>query len=280
VGALSVPESGNMAHMAQCIDIHTHAFPDAIAAPTVAQLAGSAKHATITAWADGTVAGLLASMDATGIEKSVICSIATKPAQFAAILAWSKSIRCERLIPFPSLHPRDEHLLDHLRELIDAGFTGVKMHSYYQDYDLDDPSLDEFHGALAEAGLILVIHAGFDFSFAQIRRADPQRILKVCRRFPRLKLIATHMGGWADWDEVEEHLIGQPLYMETSFAFESLAPDRLRRMLLAHPADYLLFGSDSPWTGQKESLAKLAALDLPPELFDKITSTNARALLG
>jgi len=266
--------------MSGFIDIHTHAFPDAMAAATVAQLAGSATNATVSAWADGTVAGLLASMDAAGIETSVVCSIATKPSQFASILAWSASIRSERLIPFPSLHPRDERLLDHLRQIIDAGFIGVKMHSYYQDYDLDEPSLDEFHGALAEVGLILVIHAGFDFSFPLVRRADPQRIAKIRRRFPQLKLIATHMGGWEDWNEAEEYLIGQPVYMETSFAFESLTPERLRRMLLAHPADYLLFGSDSPWTGQKESLAKLAALDLPPELFAKITSANGRALLG
>jgi len=266
--------------MASLIDIHTHAFPDAMAPATIVRLAESATSAKISAWADGTVAGLIASMDAAGIEKSVVCSIATKPAQFAAILNWSKSIRGERLIPLPSLHPRDEQLLSHLRDIIDAGFIGVKMHSYYQDYDLDDPSLDEFYGALAEAGLILVIHAGFDFSFVWTRRSDPQRILKTCRRFPKLKMIATHMGGWGDWDEAEKHLVGQPIYMETSMALERLGPERLRRMLLAHPAEYLLFGTDSPWTGQKESLAELAALDLPPELFTKITSTNARALLG
>jgi len=266
--------------MASLIDIHTHAFPDAMAPATIVRLAESATSTKISAWADGTVAGLIASMDAAGIEKSVICSIATKPAQFAAILNWSKSIRSERLIPLPSLHPRDEQLLEHLRDIIDAGFIGVKMHSYYQDYDLDDPGLNDFYGALAEAGLILVIHAGFDFSFVWTRRSDPQRIVKTCRRFPKLKLIATHMGGWEDWDEVEAHILGQPIYMETSMALDSLAPERLRRMLLAHPAEYLLFGTDSPWTGQRESLAKLAALDLPPELFTKITSTNARALLG
>ncbi|MDR0477131.1 MAG: amidohydrolase family protein [Desulfobulbaceae bacterium] len=263
--------------MSGYIDIHTHAFPDALAPATIAHLA---EEGGIPAWTDGTVAGLLTSMDEAGIEKSVVCSIATKPAQFAAILKWSQTIRSERLIPFPSLHPGDEQLLVHLRELIDAGFTGVKMHSYYQNYHLDDPSLYEFHGALTEAGLVLVIHAGFDFAFARTRLADPRRIAAICRRFPKLKLIATHMGGWEDWDDVEKYLVGQPIYMETSLALDSLAPPRLRKMLLSHPVDYQLFGTDSPWTGQKESLAKLTALDLPPKLFARITSANAHALLS
>jgi predicted TIM-barrel fold metal-dependent hydrolase len=256
------------------------AAQSALAAARAAVTAAREQLASNRALTDGTLAGLLASMDAAGIEKSVLCLIATKPAQFTTIFNWATAIRSQRLIPFPSLHPRDEHLLAHLGQVIDAQFGGIKMHSYYQDYDLDDPSLDAFHGLLAEAGLILVIHAGFDFSFARIRRADPLRIAKTCRRFPKLKMIATHMGGWEDWQEVEKHLLGQPIYLETSLAFDSLPPERLRKMLLAHPADYLLFGSDSPWVGQKESLEKLAALDLPPELFTKITRGNALRLLG
>jgi predicted TIM-barrel fold metal-dependent hydrolase len=78
------------------------------------------------------VAGLLASMDRSGIEQSVVCSIATRQEQFTPILEWSKAIRSERIIPFPSLHPDDPELLEHLQLIRDEGFKGVKMHPYYQ----------------------------------------------------------------------------------------------------------------------------------------------------
>jgi uncharacterized protein len=33
---------------------------------------------------------------------------------------------------FPSLHPDDPLLFEHLQEVNDEGFKGVKMHPYYQ----------------------------------------------------------------------------------------------------------------------------------------------------
>ncbi len=128
--------------------------------------------------------------------------------------------------------------------------------------------------------MVLVIHAGYDIAFPRIRRADPRRIVDVCRKFPDLKLIATHLGGWDEWDDVERLLIGKPIYMELSFAADTLDPERLRRMLLAHPPEYLMFGSDSPWTDQSASLERLRSLDLSEALVEKITSGNARRLLG
>ncbi|WP_211248521.1 hypothetical protein [Desulfobulbus elongatus] len=44
-------------------------------------------------------------MARSGVERSVLCSIATRPEQFSPILDWSKAIRSERIEPFPSLHP-------------------------------------------------------------------------------------------------------------------------------------------------------------------------------
>jgi uncharacterized protein len=258
------------------IDFHTHAFPDPIAKvaiPTLEQEGG------IKAYLDGTVSALLDSMDRSGIEQSVLCSIATRPEQFAPILEWSKQIRSERIVPFPSLHPNDPDLLAHLQLIHDEGFKGVKMHSYYQDYFLDDPNLDELYERMSALGMILVIHAGYDIAFPRIRKADPRRILAVCRRFPRLKLIATHLGGWDEWADVRALLTGEPIYMELSFALDFLDQEQIRDILLSHPPEYLLFGTDSPWTEQAATLEKLAKLALPEPLFGQITGDNARRLL-
>jgi predicted TIM-barrel fold metal-dependent hydrolase len=263
--------------MAGITDIHTHAFPDAIARKAIPTLE---REGNIKAYLNGTVSALLDSMDRSGIERSVLCSIATRPEQFSPILEWSKTIRSERIIPFPSLHPEDPQLLEHLEMIHAEGFKGVKMHSYYQDYFLDDARLFPLYERMSELGTILVIHAGYDIAFPRIRKADPGRIVDVCRQFPKLKLIATHLGGWDEWTDVRQVLTGQPIYMEISFALDFLDQKRLRDILLNHPAEYLLFGTDSPWTDQATTLKMLAKLGLPETLFERIIATNASQLLG
>lgn len=259
-----------------CIDFHTHAFPDDLAPRAVGTLAEKAGFH----FSDGTVKGLLSSMDSAGIDAAVICSIATKPGQFEPILSWSQSIRSERIIPLPSVHPQDRNLLDHVRQVHEGGFLGIKMHPYYQDFVLDDPALFPLYEELTRLGLLLVMHSGFDIAFPRDRKTDPEKTLALVQRFPDLKLITTHLGAWDDWDEVERLLLGKPVYMELSFGAVMLPPERFKRMLLSHPAEYLLFGTDSPWTDQKKALETLRALHLPDELFACITFDNAARLLG
>ena len=262
--------------MAGIIDIHTHAFPDQIARIAIPALE---REGQIKAYLNGTVADLLASMDRAGVASSVVCSIATRPEQFQPILEWSRLIRNDRIIPFPSLHPEDPNLLEHLEQLHDEGFKGVKMHPYYQNYFLDDYNLFALYERMNELGMILVIHAGYDIAYPRIRRADPQRIVDVCRHFPGLKLIATHLGGWDEWEDVRLLLTGEPIYMEISFALDFLDQIRLRDILLNHPPDYLLFGTDSPWSDQATTIKMLAKLGLPANLYEMMISSNAHRLL-
>ena len=98
--------------------------------------------------------------------------------------------------------------------------------------------------------------------------------------FPALKLVTTHLGAWQQWDEVKRHLLGQEIYMELSFALEDLGPAASREMLMNHPEEYLLFGTDSPWTDQGGALKLLERLGLPPARLDRILFRNAAHLLG
>lgn len=259
------------------VDAHTHAFPDAVAEKAIPQLE---KGGNIKAFLDGKVSSLLQSMDRAGVASSVICSIATKPEQFGAILKWSRSIASDRLIPLGSVHPADPEAVAHVRAFHEAGFRGIKLHPYYQDFDLDEERLMPVYAALAECGMVLVSHTGFDVAFPRTRKADPVRIVNVIRRFPTLKFVATHLGAWEDWAEVRARLIGLPVYLEISCALEGLPPDEARAMLMAHPADRILFGTDSPWNDQSEVLARVRALDLPPDRLDGLLGRNAAALFG
>jgi predicted TIM-barrel fold metal-dependent hydrolase len=258
------------------IDMHTHAFPDALAQRAMAQLHSECD---VKSYLDGRIHSLVASMDAAGIEKSVLCSIATRPAQFDPILKWSMEIRSERIVPFPSVHPKDPNLIQNINKIGKCGFLGIKIHPYYQDIVIDDPSLDSFYKTIIKNDLLLVMHTGYDIAYSKQERANPSQILYIISRFPDLKLITTHMGGWFQWDQVEQNLLGKPIYMETSVSFDYLGPEKMKRMLNNHDPDYLLFGTDSPWDDQKKAITNIETLISDEKLKKKLFFENAAKLL-
>jgi predicted TIM-barrel fold metal-dependent hydrolase len=263
------------------IDLHTHAFPDELAARAIAALEQEATEAgsEVRAFHDGTVDGLLNSMDEAGIETSVLCSIATRPEQFDSILKWSSDVSSERIIPFPSFHPDDRDFAERIRVIAGEGFKGVKFHPYYQDFYLSEDKMMPVYEALMEHGLMIMMHTGYDIAFERIRRCDPRQVLEVYGRFPGIKLITTHLGAWEQWDEVREMLLGRPVYMEISFSVEFLGQG-LREFIEGHPEGYVLFGTDAPWTGQKETLESVMGLGLGKGLLEGLIRGNARKLLG
>jgi len=258
------------------IDMHAHAFPDALAGRAVAHLE---RQGGITAALDGTVGALLASMDRAGIERAVICSIATDPGQFRAILRWSAAIAGPRLCPFPSVHPASPDALEEIRQVAAAGFRGVKLHPEYQGFHVDDPRLEPFYRALDREGLVALFHAGHDIGFPDSDRAAPQRFLALHRAFPGLDVVASHLGGFRRWSEVAEHLVGTGVWLDTSYTLGHIPPPLLAEILGYHRPDRLLFGSDSPWVDQVEAVAGILALNLPEDLKERILGANAAALL-
>ncbi len=259
------------------IDVHTHAFPDAVAEKAIPFLENEAG---VKASTDGTIGALLSSMDRAGIETSVVCSIATKVAQFGPILEWSKMIASPSIVPFASIHPEDPDLAARAAEVKAAGLKGVKMHPYYQCFTFDEPRLFPLYRALVEHDLVLLCHTGFDIAYPRDRVADPEKIAAVLDRFPRLRLVTSHTGAWEDWDEVKKHLLGKDVYMEISYTLGILPDDELVSLLRAHPSDHLLFGTDCPWDDQKRALDHFLSLPLPDGLKEKMLYTNASRLLS
>lgn len=259
----------------QPIDAHVHVFPDEIAPRAISRIEGLAG---VTSTLDGTAGSLLRSMDAAGIERSIVLSIATRPSQFDSILAWSRSAQDRRILCLPSVHPADPKAAERVRIAAEEGFRGLKFHPYYQDFDLDDPVMDPVYGAMEERGMVCVSHTGFDHAFPFVRRADPPRILRVLAKFPRLPFLATHLGAWKDWDLVARLLPGANLWIDTAYSLQYLPRDEARRLVLSFPADRLLFGSDSPWAPQDTSLAMVHALGLDPARERALLAENARSL--
>jgi len=261
----------------QAVDFHAHAFPDDIAPRAMSQIQGLSG---IRSTLDGTVARLLSSMDAAGIGKSVVLSIATKPSQFDSILSWSRSIASDRIVPFLSVHPSDPRAAEKVRITREEGFLGMKFHPYYQDFTLDSEEMNPVFEALEKSGLICVSHTGFDYAYPFIRMADPPKIVKIIRRFPGLRFVATHLGAWKDWDLAVELLAPERVYVDIAYSLEFLPPEKAKSLILGYPSNRLLFGTDSPWADQAAALRLLSGLGLPEDTVRAMVSENAAGLLG
>jgi len=260
------------------IDTHTHAFPDALAGRAIAALEAECPWRAV---AGGTIAELLGSMDAAGVDKAVVCPIATKPDQVEGILNWCRQIRSERIIPFPSVHPQTPGAGRWVRRIAEAGFAGLKLHPMYQDFAADEQRMDPIYRAAAEEGLLVTVHCGRDIAYPpDDDRAAPERFARLIERFAGLRLLCTHLGGWRMWDQVEEHLIGKEVYLETSFSLGELGAERASGMIRRHGVEKVFFGTDWPWAGQAEELGRLGRLALTKAEVRAILSDNVLRLLG
>ena len=93
------------------------------------------------------------------------------------------------------------------------------------------------------------------------------------------KIILAHTGGYAQWDAVEELLVGKNVYFDLAYTFGHIETDQLLRIIQNHGADRILFATDSPWNDQKADIDALKALNLTPEEEAAILGENARTLL-
>ncbi|ATW26366.1 amidohydrolase family protein [Candidatus Formimonas warabiya] len=258
------------------IDVHTHCFPDHLALKAIPVLA---KRAGITAYANGTIEVLKKSMGCAGIDKSVILPIATKPEQTSVINRWVAGIEDSTIIPFATLHPDLDHWQEELRWIVEQGIKGVKFHPYYQDFYVDEKRMFPIYEKVFQSGLIVLFHAGIDMGFPDPCRCTPLQLKKVVEDFPGARIIAAHMGGYLFWDEVEKFLVGKSLFLDTSFSFHKLGAAGMERLIQAHGAEKILFGTDSPWTDPSKEVSQIKSLKLTDHQLDLILGGNAQRLL-
>ncbi len=272
------------------IDFHTHAFPDGLAPRAMAGLSKTAQPFGYGPHTDGTVAGLIASMDAGGVARSVVCNIATNASQMRKVndFAMETARRAgDRLIPLGSLHPAatEDELTAEVDRLCAAGVPGIKLHPDYVRVEFDHPAFDPILSRCAERGLFVVIHAGFDPVSPDKIHASPAHILRVLDRYPTLTLIAAHTGGFGCEEEVLAKLCGRNVYLDTSLlavraARNPLWGERCAAILRAHRKDRILFATDTPWSTPAEELAFLSTVGLSNQDLQAVLHGNAERLLG
>ncbi|HAJ78278.1 MAG TPA: hypothetical protein DCO75_00780 [Fibrobacteres bacterium] len=259
------------------IDFHTHVFPDNIAERAISVLTENAHG--VKPYTNGTVSSLRASMKTAGISASVLLPIATKVTQVTVINALCKSQISDDCIPFGTLHPDTKNIAEELSVLKTSGIKGIKLHPEYQDFYIDNKKHFPIYEALSAEGLITVFHTGKDPGPFSCDHALPHAVKTVFENFPKLKMVAAHLGGWKLWKEVEEQIIDMPVYFDTSSVRKCLPAVDFLRMIRKHGIGRILFGTDSPWHAQEEDIKWLDPLDMTSIEKGKIFYGNAENLL-
>lgn len=259
------------------VDFHVHCFPDELALKAVPQLAAEAG---ISARLDGTVASIKDSMLKSGVEKSVVLSIATKPSQTERINNWASEIQGDGILAFGSIHPMYEGWKNEIVRIKELGLKGIKLHPDYQKFFVDDIDIYPIYELAFGLDLIVLFHAGLDIGLPEPYHAKPERLRNVVKAFPGSKIVAAHMGSFSCWDDVERFLVGEDLFFDTSYSLGFISNEQAKRIIANHDYKKILFATDSPWTDQSEEIEKIRGLGLDIEVEKALLGTNAMTLLG
>lgn len=258
------------------VDFHVHCFPDEIAAKAVPKLASTAG---IPARLNGTLNGIKDSMIKSGVDHSVVLSIATKPSQTETINTWTSEIQDSRITAFGSIHPGYEGWKNELKRIKDMGLVGIKFHPDYQNFFVDDENIFPIYEMAFKLDLIVLFHAGVDIGLPPPVHATPERLLRVVKAFSGARIIAAHMGSYSLWDEVESFLVGEDIFFDTSYSIDFMSTEQFKRIIEKHGYEKILFATDSPWKDQMEEIAKIRELKLESEVEKAILGLNAKKLL-
>lgn len=281
------------------IDFHTHLFPDKIAQNAIKTIEKSTlEHQGILvssgagedlpsaaeqfmAVIPATLDGTKNSMQENGIDASVVLPIATTLTQSESINKFAAQINnTNGIYSFGSLHPLQEDWESVLCGIKEKGLRGIKLHPEYQNFFIDSPEAVRVLKKCEELDLIVMLHAGNDVGVAPPARCMPDRLRRVLDyHVSGENIIAAHLGGWEAWDDVEKYLVQTPVYFDTAYTLSCIDKEQFVRIVRNHGSKKILFGTDSPWRHQGETVRQLYETGLSDTELEDIFYKNAKKLL-
>lgn len=258
-------------------DVHTHVFPDQIAARALQHL--QEKSHGLPVYSDGTQADQLRHASAVAYQGMMNCPVLTNPGQMRSVNDWVASWSKWPYLSMGGVHPEAENLADEIKRIKELGLHGVKLHPEYQEFRILEKRMEVVWASCEALALPVLVHAGNDIGFPEPAHSCPADFAELARRYPGLQIICAHMGGWRCWDQVENDLAGHRVWLDTSFALPYMPEQtQFKRLILKHGVDRVLFGTDSPWQSLQSGLNEILLLDLPEEDKAKILWGNAARL--
>jgi len=257
------------------IDTHAHIFPDKIANIASAKIG---EFYSLPMLHNGSVRALLEICQANNIEKTIVSSCATKAEQVKSINKFIyASVQHPKLAGLATLHPEQSpaEIDASIAFALEHNLIGIKLHPDFQQFNINSPQVENLYSAL-EGVLPILFHIGDetrDYS-------HPRRLIKMLKRYPKLQVIAAHLGGYTKWDEVALYADANNCFYDCSSALCFVDKDKGTKLIEFLGEDKVMFGSDYPMSNAGREIDCLLQLGLSSNTLEKIFYTNAQKFYG
>ena len=260
----------------------------------------------------GTTDELVAQMRSTGISKAVVVNLFSAIAARESALAageknpkdidawvieemigynrWSCELARQHdgLVPFVAADPAalpGEEGAKHLRDMVEQGAAGVKLHGAFQIFQMSDERLWPMYAACQELGAPIIAHSGPDRGKQGF--AEPRAFGKMLKAFPDLRVVLAHLGGGV-WQQVLEIAQTYPNayfdcceIMEWTGSPYGPSEKQLGQLIKDIGSHRVMMGSDFPWYDLDHSIDRVMSLPvLSVEEKAGIVGANAVDILG
>nr|MDO8079173.1 amidohydrolase family protein [Candidatus Freyarchaeota archaeon] len=202
----------------------------------------------------------------------------------------------KRVIGFGSINPKrsEEEVKEKLRKIKEFGFKGIKMIPTFQFCNPTDECLNPVYEYAQKEKLVILSHTGCDPGLWEYpdfcEDARPIHLAEVAEKYPRLKIVAAHLGSYSAenpgiWFEEMMQVAAEHdnIYTDTS----AVDPELVRRAVARIGSDKIVYGSDYPvvltycdrTVGMLLNLNNILKLDVSTDDKEKILGKNAKNIL-
>jgi len=227
---------------------------------------------------------LLKEMDAGGIDKTIVLPIdyglaLGEPDITVEELNHKYRDMAEkhagRLIWFAGIDPRRENAVDLLKQLLDEGASGLKLQQACGFYPTDKATY-RLMQIMSDRDLPVLFHCSHMIPPFKSKYCEPRYIDELSIDFPKLKIIAGHLGtamAYREWVPIlktRNNVFGDISLWQEQAKRDKGEFCRLIRDLLDHVGhEKILFGSDTPASRSQMSVAKWVTLwqELPEKSY-------------
>jgi hypothetical protein len=200
-----------------------------------------------------------------------------------------------RLHGFGTIDFQREDFEDQVREAVDLGFRGLKLHPNAQAFDILSPSAFEVYEAAERHDLFVSFHSGVHYY--RLLEYRVAHFDEVAHHFPNLRFSLEHVGGYHYFNEALAVLVNRfpppwikdkkcnvfaglaSIFTQHQNRFWYLKPEQIMEVILQTSIDQAIFGLDFPYNLEKETkigLETIRGLPLTDADKDKILGGNLR----